>query len=58
LKHPLIKYTLIFQLNYPDCIRRIYREIGTMDHTRITLGVVAALVTLAYTSFFSVIIGG
>jgi len=29
-----------------------------MDHTRITLGVVAALVTLAYTSFFSVIIGG
>lgn len=29
-----------------------------MDHTRITLGVVVALVTLAYTSFFSVVLGG
>lgn len=29
-----------------------------MDHTRITLGVVVALVAVAYTSFFSVVLGG
>ena len=28
-----------------------------MDHTRVTLSVVATLVTIAYASFFSVIIG-
>ncbi len=28
-----------------------------MDHTRITLGVIATLTTAAYASFFSVVIG-
>jgi hypothetical protein len=28
-----------------------------MDHTRITLSVVVSLVTIAYASFFSVVIG-
>jgi len=29
-----------------------------MDHTRITLGVVAALVSISYFSLFSVVLGG